>query len=130
DYLTPLEDAGGGRHREPRDRRQDPPLGPTPTGACGGRGLDRKPTGALGAPVRCRRGIPGGAEGETVSDEPGYVVRIERRFAASAADVFDAWTSPEVMRRWFHCAPDWSTPEAEVDLCVGGKVRVLMRRPD
>jgi len=65
-----------------------------------------------------------------VTDEPGYVVRIERRFAASAADVFDAWTSPEVMRRWFHCAPDWSTPEAEVDLCVGGKVRVLMRRPD
>src|SRR5207245_7150204 len=51
-------------------------------------------------------------------------------FAASAEDVFDAWTSPEVMRRWFHCAPDWETPEAEVDLRVGGKVRVAMRRPD
>jgi uncharacterized protein YndB with AHSA1/START domain len=58
------------------------------------------------------------------------VVRIQRTFAASAADVFDAWTSPEVMRRWFHCAPDWATPEAEVDLRVGGKVRVVMRRPD
>jgi uncharacterized protein YndB with AHSA1/START domain len=34
------------------------------------------------------------------------------------------------MRRWFHCAPDWDTPEAEVDLRVGGKVRVVMRRPD
>jgi uncharacterized protein YndB with AHSA1/START domain len=65
-----------------------------------------------------------------VTDEPGQVVRIERTFAASAADVFDAWTSPEVMRRWFHCAPDWETPEAEVDLRVGGKVRVVMRRPD
>jgi uncharacterized protein YndB with AHSA1/START domain len=58
------------------------------------------------------------------------VVRIERTFAASAEDVFDAWTSPEVMRRWFHCAPDWATPEADVDLRVGGKVRVLMRKPD
>jgi len=58
------------------------------------------------------------------------VVRIERTFAAPVEDVFDAWTSPEVMRRWFHCGPDWDTPEAEVDLRVGGKVRVLMRRPD
>jgi uncharacterized protein YndB with AHSA1/START domain len=57
-------------------------------------------------------------------------VRIERTFAASADDVFDAWTSPEVRRRWFHCGPDWDTPEAEVDLRVGGQVRVVMRRPD
>jgi uncharacterized protein YndB with AHSA1/START domain len=65
-----------------------------------------------------------------VTEGSGYVVRIERTFAASAEDVFDAWTSPEVMRRWFHCAPDWSTPEADVDLRVGGRVRVVMRKPD
>ncbi|MFL5909589.1 MAG: SRPBCC domain-containing protein [Gaiellaceae bacterium] len=59
-----------------------------------------------------------------------HAVRIERTFAASAEDVFDAWTSPEVMRRWFHCEADWETPEAEVDLRVGGQVRVVMRRPD
>jgi uncharacterized protein YndB with AHSA1/START domain len=58
------------------------------------------------------------------------VVRIERSFEASAEEVFEAWTSPEVMRRWLHCGPDWETPEAEVDLRVGGKVRVVMRRPD
>lgn len=62
--------------------------------------------------------------------ERGHVVRIERTFEASAEDVFDAWTSPEVMRRWLHPAPDWATPVAEVDLRVGGKVRVVMRRPD
>ena len=62
-------------------------------------------------------------------EPPGYVVRIERAFDAPAEAVFDAWTSPEVMRRWFHCAPDWETPEAEVDLRVGGKVRVVMRSP-
>ena len=65
-----------------------------------------------------------------MTEDSGHVVRIERRFAASAEEVFDAWTSPEVMRRWFHVAPDWATPEAEVDLRVGGKVRVVMRRPD
>jgi uncharacterized protein YndB with AHSA1/START domain len=65
-----------------------------------------------------------------VTETSGYVVRIERTFAASAEAVFDAWTSPEVMRRWFHCRPDWATPKAEVDLRVGGKVRVVMRKPD
>jgi len=63
-------------------------------------------------------------------EPPGYVVRIERTFEASAEAVFDAWTSAEVLRRWFHVAPDWDTPEAEVDLRVGGKVRVVMRNPD
>jgi uncharacterized protein YndB with AHSA1/START domain len=63
-------------------------------------------------------------------EQSSRVVHIERTFAASAEQVFDAWTSPEVMRRWFHVAPDWGTPEADVDLRVGGKVRVVMRRPD
>jgi uncharacterized protein YndB with AHSA1/START domain len=65
-----------------------------------------------------------------VTDQSGHVVRIERTFEAPAEDVFDAWTSPEVMRRWFRPFPDWGTPEAEVDLRVGGKVRVVMRGPD
>ena len=65
-----------------------------------------------------------------MTEDSGHVVRIERTFAASADDVFDAWTSPEVMRRWFPPAPDWEAPEAEVDLRVGGRVRVVMRRPD
>ena len=57
----------------------------------------------------------------------GYVVRIERTFDAPAEKVFDAWTSPEVMRRWFHCEPDWETPEAEVDLRPGGRYRLAMQ---
>jgi uncharacterized protein YndB with AHSA1/START domain len=65
-----------------------------------------------------------------MTDEPGREVRIERTFAAPAQEVFDAWTSPEVMRRWFHCRPDWDTPVAEVDLRVGGEIRVVMRKPD
>jgi uncharacterized protein YndB with AHSA1/START domain len=65
-----------------------------------------------------------------VTESPGYVVRIERTFDAPAEAVFDAWTNPEVMRRWWHAGPEWETPEAEVDLRVGGKVRVMMRGPD
>ena len=59
-----------------------------------------------------------------------HLVRLERVFAASAEEVFDAWTSAEVMRRWLHPGPDWATPEVEVDLRVGGSVRVVMLGPD
>jgi uncharacterized protein YndB with AHSA1/START domain len=65
-----------------------------------------------------------------VNEQTGRVVRIERSFDASPEDVFDAWTSAEVMRRWLHPAPDWDTPRVEVDLRVGGKVSVVMRRAD
>ncbi|HEX3294573.1 MAG TPA: SRPBCC domain-containing protein [Solirubrobacterales bacterium] len=57
-------------------------------------------------------------------------LRIERTFAAPAEMVYEAWTNPEVMRRWYHCGPDWATPEVELDLRVGGRVRVVMRKPD
>jgi uncharacterized protein YndB with AHSA1/START domain len=63
-------------------------------------------------------------------EPPGYVVRVERTFEAPAEAVFDAWTSPEVMRRWFHVESDWENPEVEVDLRVGGRYRVVMRKTD
>ena len=57
-------------------------------------------------------------------------LRMERTYEAPAEKVFDAWTSEEVMRRWWHADRDWETPIAEVDLRVGGAVRVVMRNPD
>ena len=57
-------------------------------------------------------------------------LRIERTFQAPVAAVFDAWTSEEVIRRWWHVELGWETAEAEVDLRVGGVVRVVMRDPD
>jgi uncharacterized protein YndB with AHSA1/START domain len=59
----------------------------------------------------------------------GHTLRMERTFQAPAQAVFDAWTSEEVMRRWWHAEHDWETTEAEVDLRVGGTVRVVMRDP-
>ena len=38
----------------------------------------------------------------TVTEEAAKVVRIERTFDAPAEEVFDAWTSEEVIGRWFH----------------------------
>lgn len=60
----------------------------------------------------------------------GETLHIERTFQAPAEAVFDAWTSEEVLRRWFYGQPGWETPEAEVDLRVGGAVRIVMRNPD
>jgi len=58
-----------------------------------------------------------------------HTLRMERTYEATAERVFDAWTSEEVMRRWWHADRDWETPIAEVDLRVGGAVRVVMRDP-
>jgi uncharacterized protein YndB with AHSA1/START domain len=55
---------------------------------------------------------------------------VERDYDHPAQAVFDAWTNPEVIRRFWHAGPDWETPVAEVDLRVGGAVRVVMRTPD
>ena len=64
----------------------------------------------------------------TPSDPPA--VRLERTFDAPAQAVFDAWTSAEVLRRWWPAGADWETPVAEVDVRVGGRLRLVMRSPD
>ncbi len=64
-----------------------------------------------------------------MSEHRPRVLRIERIFDAPVERVFEAWTSEEVLRRWLHGMPDWETPIAEVDLRVGGRVRIVMRDP-
>ena len=64
----------------------------------------------------------------TPADPPP--LRLERTFNAPAHAVFDAWTSAEVLRRWWPAGSDWETPVAEVDVRVGGKLRLVMRSPD
>jgi uncharacterized protein YndB with AHSA1/START domain len=56
-------------------------------------------------------------------------IRIERTFRAPAQAVFDAWTSVEALRRWYPPGADWDTPVAEVDLRVGGRLRLVLRSP-
>jgi uncharacterized protein YndB with AHSA1/START domain len=56
-------------------------------------------------------------------------IRIVRTFRAPVEAVFAAWTSPEMLRRWYQPGADWDTPLAELDLRVGGRLRVAMRDP-
>ena len=63
-------------------------------------------------------------------EEAAKVVRIERTFDSPAADVFDAWTSEEVISRWFRPMAGWKEADADVDLRVGGTIRVVMRSPN
>lgn len=65
-----------------------------------------------------------------MTEVAGKSLRIERTYAASIERVFDAWTSPEVMRRWWQAERGWATAAAEVDLNVGGDVRVVMYDPN
>jgi uncharacterized protein YndB with AHSA1/START domain len=59
-----------------------------------------------------------------------HSLQIERTFQAPAEKVFDAWTSEEVLRRWWQAERGWETSAAEVDLRVGGDVRVVMHDPE
>jgi uncharacterized protein YndB with AHSA1/START domain len=63
-----------------------------------------------------------------VSDD--HRLRIERSYEAPAEKVFDAWTSEEVLRRWWRPQDGWQTPEAVVEPRVGGTIRVVMHDPD
>jgi len=56
---------------------------------------------------------------------------MTRTFAAPRALVFEVWTKPEHVRRWWVPAfTEMEMVECEIDLRVGGKYRFLGRRAD
>lgn len=54
-------------------------------------------------------------------------ILITRVFDAPSALVFDAFTTPELVRQWLLGPPGWSMPVCEIDLKVGGAYRYLWR---
>src|SRR5688572_25513590 len=50
-------------------------------------------------------------------------VVVVRTFNAPRTLVFDAWTRPELVRRWLLGPPGWTMPVCEMDVRVGGKYR-------
>ena len=55
-------------------------------------------------------------------------IRMERVFNAPRALVYDAFTKPELLKRWF--GPDgWSLTTCEIDLRVGGAWRFVLTGP-
>lgn len=56
-------------------------------------------------------------------------ILITRQFDAPAALIFRAWTTPELVQRWWGChATEWLV--CEIDLRVGGAWRYLTRQVD
>jgi len=56
----------------------------------------------------------------TPSDREIAMIRV---FNAPRNLVFDAWTKPELVRRWLLGPPGWTMPVCEIDLRVGGAYR-------
>jgi uncharacterized protein YndB with AHSA1/START domain len=52
---------------------------------------------------------------------------MTRVFAAPRRLVFEAFTKPELVRRWLLGPPGWSMPVCEIDLRVGGVYRWVWR---
>jgi uncharacterized protein YndB with AHSA1/START domain len=61
-----------------------------------------------------------------MAERPTHTVEFTRTFAAGCADVFAAFVEREAILAWW--APKgWYTPEAELDVRVGGRYRFGMR---
>jgi len=52
------------------------------------------------------------------------VIEIHRRLPAPIREVFRWWTDPELLREWMTPV---GTVEADVDLRVGGRLRIVMK---
>lgn len=57
-------------------------------------------------------------------------LRLTRRYPAPPQSVFDAWTDPALLRRWWAALQGWETSIAEVDLRPQGRYRLTMRDPE
>jgi uncharacterized protein YndB with AHSA1/START domain len=60
--------------------------------------------------------------------DPKLDLVLERTVDVPPERVWEAWTQPEKLKRWFTPAP-WKTSEVELDLRPGGKFRTVMRGP-
>ncbi len=55
-------------------------------------------------------------------------IAMTRVFDAPRRLVFDAWTKPELLKRWLGVREGWSMVVCEVDLKVGGRYRFVWRK--
>ncbi|HXI97321.1 MAG TPA: SRPBCC family protein [Gemmatimonadaceae bacterium] len=65
-----------------------------------------------------------------VSTPSDRELAMTRVFDAPRSMVFDAWTKPELLKRWLGVFGGWTFAVCEVDLRVGGKYRFVWRGKD
>src|SRR5882672_2330071 len=70
---------------------------------------------------------PAGLIVTTPSDNEIVMTRV---FSAPRKLVFDAWTKPELIKRWLVGPEGWTMPVCEIDLRVGGAYRFMWRKTD
>jgi hypothetical protein len=67
--------------------------------------------------------FPGSFKVSTPTDRE---IRVARDFHAPRQLVFDAFTKPDMVRRWLLGPPGWTMPVCEIDLKVGGALSVCV----
>lgn len=64
----------------------------------------------------------------TTTEVKSYTLSLTRDFNAPREKIFQAWTDPEILTKWFG-PKGVSTESAQVDLKVGGKYQFTMKEP-
>ena len=67
-------------------------------------------------------------ESFNVSTPTDRSIEIARDFNAPRRMVFDAFTKPDLVRRWLLGPDGWTMPVCEIDLRVGGRYRYVWRK--
>lgn len=57
-------------------------------------------------------------------------LEIERHYDAPAERVWQAWTDPRALSRWFGPGEEGSVTQADLDLRPGGRYTIAFRTPD
>ncbi len=63
-------------------------------------------------------------------DSPAEALTIDRRFDATPAQVWRAWTEPEQVQLWFGSDPAGTVSHARLDVRVGGGFEVTFANAD
>ena len=63
-----------------------------------------------------------------MTDAKTLRIRVERRIAASANDIFDAWLDPARAARFLFATPTGQMRRVEIDARVGGGFHIVERR--
>ena len=61
--------------------------------------------------------------------DPKLDLRFERNITTPPHLVWQAWTDPKILKKWF-CPLPWKTVECEIDLRPGGVFNTVMLSPD
>jgi uncharacterized protein YndB with AHSA1/START domain len=61
--------------------------------------------------------------------DPRFDLRLEKIVDVAPNVIWKAWTTPEILVKWF-CPRPWLTLECEIDLRPGGMFRTVMQSPE